>query len=137
VIDRTGVAPCGHEVGLGADHEEAAVAVEAVQAAEIEEPSVHDVECTGLRQQVIEDPDLVHLAAADEDESRDISAQIEQRVQLDSGPGGAERRPREHGQAQIDGGGVQGVDRFLQVDAERFVQIEPLAMCISLSAKSA
>jgi len=66
----------------------------------------------------------VYLAVADMDEGRDVAAQIEQRVQFDRRLGRAEWRPRKHRQAQIDGGRVQCVDRFLQVDTKGLVHIQ-------------
>lgn len=88
------------EIRLGAVNEEAAGFVEPEEALEVEEASIHDVEGPGLRQQLVEHVDLVHLAVADMDEGRYIPAQIEQRVQLHRSLGRTERRPRKHRQAQ-------------------------------------
>jgi len=73
---------------------------------------------------LIEDVDLVQFAVADVDENRDIAAQIEQRVQLDRRLGAAKRRPRKDRQAQVDRGGVERVDGFLQIHAKRIVGVE-------------
>lgn len=67
----------------------------------------------------------MHLAVADEDERRDIAAQIGQRMHLHGRLGGAERRPREEGETQIDRRRIERVDSVLQVDAERLVRIQP------------
>ena len=58
------------------------------------------------------------------DKSRDIAAQVEQRVQLDRSLGRSEMRPRKQRQAQVDGRGVERVDGVLQVDAEGLVDIQ-------------
>ena len=78
----------------------------------------------GLGHQLIQDVDVMQLAVADENEGRDIAAQVQQRVQFYRGFGRAERRPREYRQAQIDRGGIQGVDRILQIEPEGFVGVE-------------
>jgi hypothetical protein len=44
-------------------------------------------------------------------------------VQLDRRFGRAERCPREHGQAQVDGAGIQGVDRLFQIDISRLIEV--------------
>ena len=56
---------------------------EAIEALEIEEATIHDVESAGLRQQLVKDIDLVHLSVTDVNEHGDVAAQIEQRMQLD------------------------------------------------------
>ena len=113
------------EVRLGAGDEEAAGIVKAGQALEVDVAAIHDVEGAGLGHQLIEDIDVVQLAVADEDERRDVATQIEQRVQLDRRLGRAEWRPGKDRQTQVDGGRIERVDGILQVDAERFVGIEP------------
>jgi hypothetical protein len=82
-IDRMRVAALNLEVQLAAGHKEAAGFVKAIEALEVEETTIHDVERAGLGQQLVEDVDLVHLAITDVNEDGDVAAQIEQRVQLD------------------------------------------------------
>ena len=65
------------------------------------------------------------FAIRDVNEARDIAAQIEQGVQFDRCRARLVRRPGKQRQAQIDGGGVQRVDRFLQLDRQRPVAVEP------------
>src|SRR5712691_8439378 len=98
------------EIRLTAGHEEAAGLVEAIQALEVEEAAIHNVEGAGLGQQLVEDVDLVHLAITNVDEGGDVAAQIQQRVQLDGRLGQAERRPRKYRQTEIDGRGVECID---------------------------
>ena len=92
-----------------------------VQPLEVEIAAIHHVEGAGLDEQHVEHVDVVQLAVGDVDEGGDAAAQVQQRVQLDGGLGRAKRRPREQGQAQIDGGGVERVDGFVQLDAEGLV----------------
>ncbi len=82
-VDRMRVPALGLEVGLGADDKEAAGGVKAAEPIEVDVSAIHDVDGTGLGQQLIENIDVMQLAVADEDEGRDIAAQIQERVQLD------------------------------------------------------
>src|SRR5271155_1282777 len=123
-VDGMRIAPSGLEIRFAAGYEEAADLVEPVQALEVEEAPIHDVERAGLGQELIEDIDLVHLAVANKDKGRDIAAQIEQRVQFDRGLGRPKRRPRKYRQTQIDGRRIQRIDRILQVDPEGLVDIQ-------------
>ena len=52
------------------------------------------------------------------DERGDVAAQVQQRVQLHPGLGGAEQGPGKHGQAQVDGGGVERVDGVVEFQPE-------------------
>jgi hypothetical protein len=71
------------------------------------------------------------------DESRDVAAQIEQRVEFDGGLGALERRPGEQREAEIDGGGVEGIDGLAELGAEAIVDVEAPGVWIKPSAKSA
>src|ERR1017187_1172035 len=123
-INRTRVAALHLEVRLTAGHEEAAGLVKTMETLEVQEATIHDVESTGLGQQLVEDVDLVHFAIADVDEGGNVAAQIQQRVQFDGRLSRAERRPRKYRQAQINGRGVERVDRILQIDAEGLLCIQ-------------
>src|SRR6266849_4438366 len=120
-IDRMRVAALHLEVRLATGHEEAAGLVEAIEALEVEEATIQDVEGAGLGQQLVENVDLVHLAITDVDEGGNVAAQIQQRVQLDGRLGQAERCPRKYRQTEIDGRGVERIDSLLQFDTERFL----------------
>jgi len=58
------------------------------------------------------------------DPSTANNAEIEQRVQLHGRLGGEKLRPREHRQAQIDGGRVQSIDGGVQVQAQVFADVK-------------
>src|SRR3989304_3811528 len=89
----------------------------AVQTGEIDIASIHDVEGAGFQRQVVERFDIVHFAAGNVDETRDVAAQINQRMQFDGRLAPAKVCPRKQGQAQIDGAGVEGVNRLSQIDS--------------------
>ena len=45
--------------------------------------------------------------------------------------------PRMQRQAQVDGGGIERVNRGIQIDAQRLLRVQGLAMAIKCCAKSA
>ena len=73
----------------------------------------------------VENIDVVHLAVTDENERVNIAAQIKQRMELHGGLGGSKRRPREHREAEIDGGGIQRIDGLVEFKRQWIVGIEP------------
>ena len=52
------------------------------------------------------------------DKRRDAALQVQQGMEFDGGLGLAEVRPGEHGQAQVDGGGVEGVDGVIEFQSQ-------------------
>ena len=109
---------------FGSGHKERSSLIESRQALEIDVTAIDDIEGASLANELIEDVDVVELAVADVQESRDIPAQVEQGVELDRRFGRSKRCPWEQRQAQIDGRRVERVDRIGQFDSERLVRIE-------------
>ena len=52
-----------------------------------------------------------------------------ERVQLDGGLGLAEPGPWKEGQAQVDGGGVQGIDRAVDIEPVAVLVVEASGLC--------
>ena len=77
-----------------------------------------------FRQQQIESMNIVQLAVRDVDEARDVTTQIEQGVHLHSRLRGTKARPWKQRQAQVDGGGVQSVDRVSQLQVQAVTGIK-------------
>ena len=86
--------------------------------------AVHHINGAGLRNQNIQDIDIVQLGLGNIDKGRNASAQIQERVQLDAGLGFSESRPREQRQAQIDRAGIQGIDGLVELNSEIFFQVK-------------
>ena len=123
-IDRMRITTLGFEVGFGAGDKEAFRLVQPIKPVEVDVASVHDVESAGLGQQQVQNVDVVQFAIADVEERRDVAAQVQERVQLDGRLGRAKRSPRKYRQAQVDGAGIQSIDRVFQIDAKRFCGIK-------------
>ena len=114
----------GVHVAFGAGYKEGSRLMHLKQASKVQVASVHDVERSWLQNQEVQHIDLVHLAIADVDEGRNRASEVQQGVQLDGCLGFAKRRPLEQAQAQIDGGGIQCVDRVLEIEPQVLVQIQ-------------
>ena len=123
-IDWMRITTLGFEVGFGAGDKEAFCLVQLIKPLEVDVASVHDVESTRLGQQQVQNVDVVEFAIADVDERRDVAAQVQERVQLDGRLGRAKRSPRKYRQAQVDGTGIQSIDRVFQIDAKGFPGIK-------------
>ena len=100
-VHRPRITTLGFEVGLGARHKEAPCLVQAMQALEIDVTPIHDVGRARFGQQ-----------------------QVQQRVQFDCSLGRPKRRPGKHRQTQVDGAGIQCVDRLFQVDAKWLLDVK-------------
>ena len=58
------------------------------------------------------------------DKRRDAALQVQQGMEFDGGFGLSEMRPGEDGQAQVDGGGVQGIDGVIEFDSQVVLGIQ-------------
>ncbi len=92
-----------------------------VQAREVEVTAIHHVERARLEDKLIENVDLVHLAMCNDHNSWDAAAQVEQGVEFYRSLLLAKLGPGKKRQAQIDGGGIERVNRLGQLHAEAAV----------------
>ena len=127
-VGRRGVEPSGIEIRLRPDDEECSRLVQGIEAIEVGVPPVHHIESSGLGDQEVEHIDLVQLAVRNMDKARNTAPQIEQRVQPNRCLGRTEVRPGKHRQAQIDGGGIQRVDRVRELYAQGIPGVERLRL---------
>ena len=128
-VHRMGVAAFEFRVGLGSCNKEGVGLVNRKQALEVQVSPIQQVVGTRLEIQQVQGVDLVRLAIGDVNERGYRAAQIQQRVQLYSRLVRAKRRPWIHGQAQVDGGGIEGIDRGIQVDSKRLLRIQRPRHC--------
>src|SRR6185503_13223318 len=96
----------------------------AVESAKVEVTTIHQVDCSGLPDQLIENIDLVDLSTGDDHHRGDTAAKIEQGVKFDGGFVSAELSPRKKRQTQIDGGRIEGVHSVVQFESKRFAFVQ-------------
>lgn len=101
-------------IGLGSDDEEGLREMCGVEPGVIRVASVHDIERTGLRNEIVKNIDIVDLAVGDEGKCRNTSSQIEQGMEFDCSFRLEEVCPGEQGQAQVDSGGIKRIDGSAQ-----------------------
>ena len=119
-----GIKPATFEIGLGSDHKESRFLGNSIESGEIRVAAIHDVESTCFQRNDIQNVDLVEFSVGDVDEARDIAPQIQQRMETDGPLCFSEVSPGKDGQAQVDRCGIQGVNRVLEFDGQRFLLIE-------------
>ena len=112
------------QVLFGACDEESHARLEAIKSGEVDIAAIHGVEGSRFDREMVESVDIVHFAVGNVDKTRDVAAQIDERVELDRRLASAEFRPWEEGEAEIDGGGVESVDRLLQIDGKALLSVE-------------
>ena len=112
------------EVAFGSGDEEGQCLMDSIKAIEIQISTIDNVKGSWLEAQLIEDVDVVNLAMSDNDEGRDTPPQVQKGMQFHSAFVGSELGPREKGETQIDGGGVQSIRGLIQFDSEGIVSVK-------------
>lgn len=128
-IDRMRVSSSVLDVCLGASDKERRYLSEDIEPFEIYISPIHDVKGAGLGSNQIERVDVVELAVGDVDERGDVAPQVQKRMQLDGGFALAKWRPREYGQAEVDGCRVEGVDGFVQFGKKCLRAVQVAGRC--------
>ena len=123
-IDGTFLPDCAAKIALGPCHEERAGRREPPQPVVVEIRSIHHIERGRLDQQLDEYVDIVHFPGSNPHKTRDVAAEIQERVQLDRCLRLPESGPREEAQAEVDRGRVQGVGRLVQIHGQRVFRVK-------------
>jgi hypothetical protein len=123
-VHRHRVMPCELKVGLGAGDEERSGPGDQRQSDEVHIATIHQIEGSRLEEQTVEPSHIVLARTGDVDASWNRPTQIDLGMQLDARLGLPEVRPWEEGQGQVDGGGIQCVDRVVEIHSEILAGIE-------------
>ena len=94
-VDRRGIEPPEAEVPLGPDDEYGPGIVEAFEAFEINVSPVEDIDRSRLREEGVEDTNVVYAAVGDPDPSGDVAPEVQEGVQLDGPLGRPKGSPGE------------------------------------------
>ena len=124
LVDRMRIAPPPLEIGLSTSEKEASCLIENIEPGEVVIAPIHDIEAACLEDHLIEDIDIVQLAVRNMDEGRNISLQIEERMQLDCTFVFAKTSLGNGRQTQIDGCRIEGIDRLFQLQAKAVSAIQ-------------
>ena len=123
-IHGSGVTAGATEILLGAGDEESAALMDAMPAGKVEIAAIHDVERAGFPNELVEDIDIMHTARGDNEDGGKVALEGQQGVEFDGGLALPKRGPRKEGEAQVNGGGVQGIGRRLEFKAKGFIGVE-------------
>ncbi len=123
-IDWLGVSPLKLCVGLGSRDKERLRLMNGIKPFVIEVAAIQQIERPWLDNKIVQHVDLVGLAVRNADKAWDCAPQVEQRMEFDRTLGSTKRCPRIHRQAQIDRCRIEGVDRSIQIDTQRLVDIQ-------------
>jgi hypothetical protein len=129
-----GVAALVHGIALGSDDEKCSGLIHTEKPSKIQVATIHDIEGTRLWYQDIEYIDIVELAIRDMNEGWNVATQIEQSMEFYSGLCGTKQRPWKNGETQIDGRGVECVNRIVEIESQVFFCIKRsgnLDQCLS------
>ena len=86
--------------------------------------AVHDIAGPRLQHEIIQHADIADVRRRNANKAGNTAAQVQQGMDLHGCFRALEGSPREQRQAQIDGGGVQGVGCLLQFQPQIFVGVE-------------
>ena len=111
-------------VRFGAGDKECASVVQREEPLEIEVAPIHDVNGRRFRNQKIERIDIVHLAVGNMYKTRDVSTQVQKRMHFDRCFGASKRRPWEQRKAQVDGRGVECINRIREIETQVFFGVK-------------
>jgi hypothetical protein len=104
------------KIRLGSDDEK--YAMPSVKPVIVQISAVQDVEGTRLQREIVEDSDIVRFSIRHMDKRRYRSSQIEKCMEFDGPFAFAEFGPRKKRETQVDRGGIEGEDRFLELQAD-------------------
>jgi len=124
-IDGSRHDPTRLKIRLGSDDEKHAVLMKGVEPGEVQIGAIQDVKSAGLEGQFVEDPDIVRFSIRHMDKSGDRASQIEKSMEFDGPFALAESGPGKKRQAQVDRRGIEGKDRFLELQTDVFLAIKP------------
>lgn len=100
--------------------------VHPVQPMEIQVPSIHDIDGTGLHRKLIENFDVVYFPMCDENDAGDIAPKVQEGMHFYGTLALSKLGPREQGQTEVYGGRIQSIDCLIQLDTEVFFCVKRL-----------
>ena len=112
------------EVALCTSHEESSRVGYQDEPGEIHVAAIHQIEGSRFEQQTVEPAHIVLPRTSNADAGWNRPAQIDLSMKLDARLGLTEIGPREKRQRQVDGRGVERVDRVVQIQTKILARIE-------------
>lgn len=124
LVDLMGAPAAKPRVALGPGDEECARLREGKKAGVVDVGAVEQIDGCVLGSNEVERVDVMQKPLGDMDKRGNGAAKVHESVELDGSFFSTKARPGEKLQAQVDGGRIEGVDRFLQIGGEWFVCVK-------------
>ena len=124
LLDGSAIRTGDSEIRFGSRDEERVRDLKSVESFEIEVAAVHHVKGSSLQRKMIEGIHIVYISLGNVDKTGDAPTKVDERVKFDGSLSSTKLGPRKKREAEVDGGGVEGVDGVLERDAERFVGVK-------------
>ena len=124
VIDGSVFTAAEVEIGFGPSDEEGFGGLKAIESFEIDVSSIHDIVGSWFDRKMIEYGHIMRFALGNVDKTGDAATEIKECVQFDSRFTTPKLCPGKEREAEVDGGGVECVDGFVQCESERLVDVE-------------
>jgi len=112
------------QVIFGPNHKKGAGLIDFEKPLKIHIATIHQIDRTRLPSDLIQPVDFMRFSIGNMDLHGDRALQIQLGVQLDRRFGFAKPRPRKQAQAQVNGGGVDGVNGFGDRQSGRIMDIK-------------
>jgi len=112
------------KIALGASDEEGACQNDTSKPSKVHVAAIHHIEGTRFEEKVVEPVNIGIAGSGDVDAGRDRASQIELGMHLDPSFGASKIGPWEETQREIDGRGIQSVNRVLQFQSEILSGVE-------------
>lgn len=111
-------------IGFAPYDEEGIGCVDLEKTPEVEVSPVENVDASPFEGHLVKEVDIVHRSVCNADKHGDWAGQIDLGMQLDRGFGFAKGGPREHGQTQVDGRGINGINHLIKVETVRVANVQ-------------
>lgn len=122
--DWLGLSPLKLCVELGSRDKYRLRLMKGIKPLVVEVATIQQIERSLLDDESVQHVDLVRHSVRNADKALDRALQVEKRMGFDRTLCSTKRCPRIHRQAQIDRGRIERINRCVQIDAERLVDIK-------------
>ena len=123
-VHRTRSDPGKDQIVFGSDDEIGTMLMKPIEPKEIDVTFVHDIEGPGLEKHVVQKMDIVHLTARNAYKRWDTGSQVQLGMNLDGTLVTTVLSPGKQRQTQIDDGGIQGVNRSLEIHGQGLMGVK-------------
>ena len=103
------------QVGFRSSNEESQGLVNAEKSIEIDIGSIDYIDAPCLKNNLIEEVDIMHFSSADSDKNRDRALNLHLSMNFDSGLGLSKMSPWKQRQAQINSGGINSINHLVEI----------------------